>query len=363
MNTVKYGRCSPAYVLSSCLQNSSGPTILPCPCDLWNREERLMSRSQLLMGTAVHESGKPISGFGISRFMSHDHPTLYTIHTCATCKNKRQTVKGAETEDDDGDDTVSTISTAESSDGQQSLSHEAVAQVRGEKPDIEDVLDMLYEKRPLVFQNQLMKYFEAWPRLLTMEDRSVRLAVGEGIAIIFENLSSDYRDLDYNESILTTVSGNIVSQSTCDDVVDQMRDLSIEAGGKGTSKKELNSQRNFFNDILDFIEGGSGPNISLKLSNSDSLTVTTWAQSIQVNMFRSFLGGGFQTHMLNNPFLHDVFDFRPKASKKQVLSTKEERMLYSPNSVSNKARTQELNRRRSNAQVENYGYYNVDMDE
>ncbi|XP_019052008.1 PREDICTED: uncharacterized protein LOC109114191 [Nelumbo nucifera] len=62
-------------------------------------------------------------------------------------KNKRQTVKGAETEDDDGDDTVSTISTAESSDGQQSLSHEAVAQVRGEKPDIEDVLDMLYEKR------------------------------------------------------------------------------------------------------------------------------------------------------------------------------------------------------------------------
>ncbi|KAF3777563.1 hypothetical protein EJ110_NYTH44777 [Nymphaea thermarum] len=75
---------------------------------------------------------------------------------------------------------------------------------------------------------------------------------------------------------------------------------------------------------------GVGPDVSVKLSNSECLRVTSWMQSIQ-----------------GNTFLHDVFDFKPKQSKKQVLSTKEKRMYLSPNLVLNKARTQELNKQRA----------------
>lgn len=37
-------------------------------------------------------------------------------------------------------------------------------------------------------------------------------------------------------------------------VINQCKNLSVEAGGKGSAKKDLNSQRNLFRDILDFFE-------------------------------------------------------------------------------------------------------------
>lgn len=37
-------------------------------------------------------------------------------------------------------------------------------------------------------------------------------------------------------------------------IINKVRDLSSEAGGKGSAKKDLNSQRNLFRDILEFFE-------------------------------------------------------------------------------------------------------------
>lgn len=37
-------------------------------------------------------------------------------------------------------------------------------------------------------------------------------------------------------------------------IINQVRNLSAEAGGKGSAKKDLNSQRNFFRDMLEFLE-------------------------------------------------------------------------------------------------------------
>lgn len=39
-----------------------------------------------------------------------------------------------------------------------------------------------------------------------------------------------------------------------DKVLNQVRGLAAEAGGKGTAKKDLNSQKNTFRDVLDFLE-------------------------------------------------------------------------------------------------------------
>lgn len=37
-------------------------------------------------------------------------------------------------------------------------------------------------------------------------------------------------------------------------IINQVRDLSAEAGGKGSAKKDLNSQRNLFRDVLEFFK-------------------------------------------------------------------------------------------------------------
>ncbi|XWS30322.1 hypothetical protein CRYUN_Cryun24cG0107100 [Craigia yunnanensis] len=37
--------------------------------------------------------------------------------------------------------------------------------------------------------------------------------------------------------------------------LNQVRDLSVESGGKGSAKKDLNNQRNLFKDVLEFLEG------------------------------------------------------------------------------------------------------------
>lgn len=81
-----------------------------------------------------------------------------------------------------------------------------------------------------------------------MEERSVRLAAGEGIVAIAERANTSvFHPVDFSENMLKV---------GYEDVINQMKALSIEAGGRGTSKKELGNQRSFFNDALAYIQVG-----------------------------------------------------------------------------------------------------------
>lgn len=90
------------------------------------------------------------------------------------------------------------------------------------------------------------------------DDRSVRIAAGEALAVIFEvgdferffsekNGSSDSTDKD-------TRDGYVHLKGLRGKVLNQVKDLASEAGGKGTAKKDLNVQRNLFRDLLDYLE-------------------------------------------------------------------------------------------------------------
>ncbi|KAF8404890.1 hypothetical protein HHK36_009785 [Tetracentron sinense] len=78
------------------------------------------------------------------------------------------------------------------------------------------------------------------------------------------------------------------------------------------------------------------------------------------------MGGGFVKHMLENGFLHDVFEFTPM--KKHLsdddhnTDSSDERLYKSPNSVLNKARTRLLNKKRMLSQGKNNGYYSVSLN-
>ncbi|KAL8094321.1 hypothetical protein AgCh_036014 [Apium graveolens] len=70
------------------------------------------------------------------------------------------------------------------------------------------------------------------------------------------------------------------SSSVVTAFLNQVRSLSVEAGGKGSAKKDLNSQRSTFRDILDYLEDGYSPETSIKIGG-ESLNTTTWSQLIQ----------------------------------------------------------------------------------
>ncbi|CAI9293818.1 unnamed protein product [Lactuca saligna] len=97
-------------------------------------------------------------------------------------------------------------------------------------------------------------------------------------------------------------------------VVNQVRNLSTEAVGKGSAKKDLNSQRNTFRDILEFREDGYAPETSVKIGG-ESFTTTTWSQLSALLLLLCLM---LMELFNENEFLHEVFDFTPK---KEILSS------------------------------------------
>ncbi|KAB1204036.1 Interferon-related developmental regulator 1 [Morella rubra] len=209
--------------------------------------------------------------------------------------------------------------------------------------------------------------------LLDKDDRSVRIAAGEALALIFEVGSVEKfcaevkgsGDGSFQEGSKPREGFSHI-QGLKGKVINQVRNLSVEAGGRGSAKKDLSSQRNLFRDILDSFEGGYCPEISLKIGG-ESLQTSSWSQLIQLNFLKRFLGGGFVKHMQENELLQDVFQFTPK--KKHLLddehriSGAEKRMYRSPNSVLNKARTQLLNKQRMLSEGRNVGHFAVNVGE
>lgn len=198
------------------------------------------------------------------------------------------------------------------------------------------------------------KYLPVLSSLLEMDSRAVRISAGEAIGFILETINSrDQNGHDHLDSNCLDQENNnsLGSLSSLDNlqlrVIEQMKALSREAGGKGSSKKDLQNQRTSFRDFIAFIEGGEKPGATVKLQNGYTLNISRWSRTIQMNFLRNFLGGGFQKHMQENSLLHEVFDFIPVQVKQKALSAKEKRMFKSPNSIVSKARTQQLNKQRA----------------
>ncbi|KAF8410216.1 hypothetical protein HHK36_002739 [Tetracentron sinense] len=103
-----------------------------------------------------------------------------------------------------------------------------------------------------------ISYFSS---LLDKDDRSVRIAAGEAIALIFETGSLDKLSGEAKSSSDSSVHEGTNSRGDYahmlglrGKILGQVRILSVEAGGKGSAKKDLNSQRNLFRDVQEFLE-------------------------------------------------------------------------------------------------------------
>lgn len=189
--------------------------------------------------------------------------------------------------------------------------------------------------------------------LLEKGDRSVRIAAGEAIAVIFEIVVAG--KISNFTSDLESTEGGIPSKpkwftyllSLKEKIILLVSSLSMEAGGKGIDKKCLNTQRDAFQKIYDYLKEGEQPETSLKLSKKQGvLTTSTWTELIQLNFLKHFLGSGFLKHAQDNEFLHNVFDLTPDAEN--GLSALQKRIFRSSG---DRERTQVLNKDRQMAQL------------
>jgi hypothetical protein len=163
--------------------------------------------------------------------------------------------------------------------------------------------------------------------LLEAEDRAVRMAAGEALALCFELKLLDVFSNEEVEVDTAEASGSknqlfLNMQALKAKISGLVYNLSMEAGGRGADKKNLNDQRDLFQRISDFIKTGECLEESLRIAGKHGiLRVTSWRESIQLNYLRRFLGRGFLKHAQDNGLLHDIFDI--KMDKTENMSTTE----------------------------------------
>lgn len=96
-------------------------------------------------------------------------------------------------------------------------------------------------------------------------------------------------------------------------------DTRIEAymreSGKSVGKKTRKTQRSVLKDVLETLETGKGPFTELQVGG-ETLSVSTWSRYFQVHVLRRALQSGFQTHLVKNEVLRDVFEIKTNANAK-----------------------------------------------
>jgi hypothetical protein len=187
--------------------------------------------------------------------------------------------------------------------------------------------------------------------LLGAEDRAVRMAAGEALALCFELKLLDVSACEDDDDD-TGVAGTSKSKLFLDmqalkaKIAGLASNLSAEAGGKGADKKNLSDQKDLFQRILDFVKYGECPEESLKIAGKrDVLRVSSWSELIQLNFFKHFLGRGFLKHVQDNGLLQDIFSIR--TDKAESLSSSDKKIFRSGEE---KGRALKLNKDRRQAQ-------------
>lgn len=187
--------------------------------------------------------------------------------------------------------------------------------------------------------------------LLGAEDRAVRMAAGEALALCFElnllDVSACEED-DDDTGVAGSSKGKLFldMQALKAKISGLASNLSAEAGGKGADKKNLSDQRDLFQRILDFVKYGERPEESLKIAGKrDVLRVSSWSELIQLNFFKHFLGRGFLKHVQDNGLLQDIFSI--KTDKAETLSSSDKKIFRSGEE---KGRALKLNKDRRQAQ-------------
>ncbi|CAO2041921.1 unnamed protein product [Urochloa humidicola] len=127
--------------------------------------------------------------------------------------------------------------------------------------------------------------------MLDADDRRVRMAAGEALAVCAE--------LD------------LLTGKEMDTLTAKVSDLATELASKGTNNSLLREQKEQFGRIAAFLDHDEPPTILVGRSGErqDVMKVSTWVRLVQLNFLRKFLGNGFLKHVQSNSLLNEAFSF------------------------------------------------------
>lgn len=190
--------------------------------------------------------------------------------------------------------------------------------------------------------NLVEEYLRKLGTLLHNNDVDVRAAAGEAVTVVYDTCDmSTLPESTPTEDGFGDEDERRFSVDRLEDIVARMQDLAKNRGDETRrSKKDRVVLRSTFRELHSIMEGGEAPEQKVKLRHGDVLMVDTLVGNVQLNAFRSFLGEGFQVHLLQNSLLHQVFNFRPTLEQPERLSALEKRMYRSPASAQSKERAQ-----------------------
>jgi hypothetical protein len=154
--------------------------------------------------------------------------------------------------------------------------------------------------------------------VLTTEDFGIRKAAGILLALCYECL---YHDLQGEKEVVDFEEGEdgavriVIDEKT----LSILKDLTTDRR-RYRAKKERRDQRRVFRDILSTVETGEGPDATFHVKGC-AVRVETWSTCICLDVFSEYLGDGWNTHVIMNPFIQEVFgiespQFRKKSTKK-----------------------------------------------
>ncbi|CAK9182843.1 unnamed protein product [Ilex paraguariensis] len=212
--------------------------------------------------------------------------------------------------------------------------------------------------------------------LLDKDDRSVRIAGGEALALIFEmgNLDKFCGEAKGSNDSSTIEGKNsqefVHIQGLREKILNQVRNLSVEAGGKGSAKKDLNHQRNSFRDILELLEENEFLHDLFDFTPKSKLLLGTEGRISAIEKAIGEAGHAkvaldlLRCHFpISNVKRMDPALRGDGACRSTGMPVVALRLYKSPNSVLSKARTQFLNKQRTLSQDKNTGRFAVGLGE
>jgi hypothetical protein len=142
--------------------------------------------------------------------------------------------------------------------------------------------------------------------LLDSEDRAVRMAAGEALAVCVEL--------------------NLTSRKGADALADKVPELASEAAGRGSNNAMLPEQKALFREIAALLDRGERPEKSMPTSQVGcvALEVSTWAKHVQLKFLTRFLGNGFVKHVQGNELLVEAFSYGADEGKVLSIASKKQ---------------------------------------
>ena len=217
---------------------------------------------------------------------------------------------------------------------------------------------------------------------LQMDSASLRASTAECLALIHEariHLGSDALvERETNDDNGTGISMNATSRryqkgswegSKYEVLMDEMKQRIAELATESShhvSKKDKKEQRANFREYMSTIVDDESPELVINLRNNGNLTLSTWKEIVPLNFLRHSLQSGFQTQLLYNPTIQQLFNVQHSLSNSSYsgsMSQVEKRLIMSKTSDAYKNADQDRRKKRDKRENIKNHFITVDGDD